>query len=397
VRLPRRLVAVLAVVVVSGCTTAHRPTASPAPSARPNPLVDVYGKPIATPPRVDRFQPAALSFVSQRRGWVLGAVGCYACAALRTTTDGGATWSSLRPPAELLYYGARPQDPRFGDSVSDLLFVDETVGYAFGPGLEFTRDGGRTWTTSRLHQVGRLVRAKRDVYAVVTRTATDPTPAGVWRSSIGSDAWRQLPVPATGTRRALALAAEGPTIALLEEGAVGPGNTVDDVGRLWISTDRGDHWTHRTVPCRPDEGGATVISIALGHARNVLLDCFDHLQSSQQIDTQHHLYGSSDAGATWVRLADPTRHGAPALMADNGAGRVVITTESGEADTLVTSADGGRHWTSAFSSGGSFSGWSDLRFLNESFGFVVGPAREAQARAYRTTDGGRTWIPFVIR
>ena len=178
---------------------------------------------------------------------------------------------------------------------------------------------------------------------------------------------------------------------LLRSGFTGPAVAAGQGGQLWVSSDGGTYWQARPVPCKPPEGGgAAALSIALGHPDAWLLDCFNNEQSSQEQNTQHHLYGTSDAGLSWVRLPDPTRHNMPGLLADNGSGHAFLTTEGG-VDTLVGTLDGGRHWHMVFRDGGSFYGWADLRFVNTDTGFVVGPTHYSPEHLYRTDNGGRTW------
>ncbi|HEY6275817.1 MAG TPA: hypothetical protein VIX86_05755 [Streptosporangiaceae bacterium] len=160
---------------------------------------------------------------------------------------------------------------------------------------------------------------------------------------------------------------------------------------MWVSSERGSGWQARPVPCTPPEGrGAAVLSIAVGHPDAWLLHCFNNEQSSQEQNTQHHLYGTTDAGLSWARLPHPTRHNMPGLLADNGSGHAFLATE-GPFDTLVGTLDGGRHWHTVLRDGGSFFGWAGLRFVNTDTGFVVGPTHYAPEHLYRTDDGGRTW------
>jgi hypothetical protein len=170
------------------------------------------------------------------------------------------------------------------------------------------------------------------------------------------------------------LAAQGSTLLLLQGGFSGPHpqSAAIEVGALWISTDGGTEWVSRKVPCTSADGGAALVSIALGHPDAWLVDCYDNEQSSQEQQTQHHLYGTGNAGGDWVRLADPTQTGAPALLADNGSGH--------------------------FTSGGSFYGWADLQFVDASTGFIVGPTHYAPEHLYRTEDGGHTWavVPITL-
>jgi photosystem II stability/assembly factor-like uncharacterized protein len=193
----------------------------------------------------------------------------------------------------------------------------------------------------------------------------------------------------------LQLEADGGTLALLQQGDTGVGGTAATVGQLWISTDGGTSWQGRPVPCQaPADGGADVMSMALGHPDAWLLDCFDNEQSEQEQDTQHHLYGSANGGLSWVRLPDPTARNEPDLLADNGSGHAFLATE-GDGDCLVGTLDGGLHWQILINSGGSFGGWADLGFLTSDIGFVIGPAdlydTVAPDHVYRTDDGGRTW------
>lgn len=222
------------------------------------------------------------------------------------------------------------------------------------------------------------------------------TGASLWRTTSGSTTWSPVVMPQTSG--AFQLVAEGRTLLLLQEGFSGPHaqSAAIEVGTLWTSTDAGTEWVSRKVPCTSADGGAALVSIALGHPDAWLLDCYDNEQSSQEQHTQHHLYGTDNAGGDWVRLADPTQSGAPALLADNGSGHAFLTTESGAGDRLVGTFDGGLSWSALFPSGGSFYGWADLQFVDASTGFVIGPTHFAPEHLYRTEDAGRTWTVLQI-
>ncbi len=339
-----------------------------------------------------RFDPAAVSFVSTSRGWALGRAGCFDCARLRTTWDGGRHWVALPPPGVSLSYDT----PAGRRGVADLAFADGANGFLFGPALLVTHDGGRSWKRQPLPAVQTLAIGAGHGYAL---TQDQKHVIRLWRTAIGSDRWQELTLPtavkplpssATGT---IGLTVEGATLVLLQTGYTGPtGARVSRsmLGRLWVSRDSGARWRSRPVPCTGVDGGAALLGIARAHAAEWLIDCFSNEQSSQEQHTRHRLYRTTDAGVSWVRLADPTRSNLPVLLADNGAAHAFLATE-GVRDALVGTFDGGRHWRRLLSSGGTFFGWADLRFLTAATGFVVGPTHYAPEHVYRTDDGGRTW------
>jgi photosystem II stability/assembly factor-like uncharacterized protein len=336
------------------------------------------------------FRPAAASFVSPSRGWALGSGGgCDSCAQLRVTSDGGDRWATLpAPPAPLGYYSQQAA------AVTDMVFANSSDGFLFGPGLLATHDGGRSWVRQPLAPVLAMQTGGGHVYALTRQGQTGPV--ALWRSAVGGSRWQRLRLPAgaaglPGVDQGMQLSAEGDTLVLLQVGLANDLVGASQAGRLWVSEDAGTQWQARPVPCAPGDGGATVVSIALGHSDAWLVDCYDNMQSSQAQDTQHHLYGTVNAGRSWVRLPDPTTHNAPVLLADNGSGHAFLATQGGLGDALVGTTDGGRSWGLILLSGGSFYGWADLRFVSAAVGFVIGPTHDAPGHLYRTLDSGRTW------
>jgi photosystem II stability/assembly factor-like uncharacterized protein len=338
------------------------------------------------------FEPAAASFISPTQGWVLGRAGCSDCASLRATNDGGHHWAALPSPrVPLGYYNAR------SGAVRDVMFADSANGFLFAPALLTTHDGGRSWQRQSLPPVWQLGVGAGYAFALTRAGASGGV--SLWRTPVRRDRWSRLPLPSGGalpssmTVSSVGLAVEGAAVVLLQPGFNGPSvaRPRGMVGRLWASSDSGTSWRARAVPCRAADGGAALFAIGFHHPREWLIDCFDNEQSSQAQNTQHHLYRSADAGESWTRVSDPTRHNDPGLLADNGAGYVLLATVGGGGDTLVGSFDGGRRWRQLLRSGGSFFGWADLRFVTPEVGFVVGPTHYAPEHLYRTDNGGRSW------
>ena len=96
------------------------------------------------PPVPPNFQPTSVTFVSLHTGWVIGQAGtpghCATqyCTSVARTDNAGKTWQGV--PAPL----AGPADGATG--VGRIRFLNLDDGWAFGPELFATHDGGQTWT-----------------------------------------------------------------------------------------------------------------------------------------------------------------------------------------------------------------------------------------------------------
>ncbi len=351
--------------------------------------------PASTPPRPQAFEPAGASFVSPSLGWVLGSTGCADCAGLLMTTDGGSHWTALpAPPAGIGY------DTQSPEAVTDVAFADARNGFLYGPAMLVTHDGGRSWARETLPPLPTFLDGAHSFaigagFAYAITQANSDAAYSLWRMAVGGGHWTRLPLPDGASapvtwNGSLSVYAEGSTVVLLRPGFTGPVTQPGQNGQLWLGTD-GTDWQPANVPCEPPAGGgAFVMSMALGHPDAWLLDCYDNEQSQQQQNTQQHLFGTIDGGQIWVRLPDPASHEMPVALADNGSGHAFLA-EEGPGDVLRATFDGGLHWQTILTSGGSFNGWADLTFLTAETGFVVAPTYNQPEHLYRTDDGGRTW------
>jgi len=93
------------------------------------------------------FQPYSVTWVSLSTGWIMGPAGtpgrCGAhqdsaiCTSIARTGDGGATWHGLPAPPV--------GGPEGLTGVTGLRFLNGSNGWAFGPELWATDDGGEHW------------------------------------------------------------------------------------------------------------------------------------------------------------------------------------------------------------------------------------------------------------
>jgi len=341
------------------------------------------------------FETAAASFISASDGWVLGRTGCADCAALLMTTDGGDHWAALPPPPAPIGY-----DTQSPAAVTNIAFANAADGFLYGPAMLVTRDGGRSWTREPLPPVPTFSAGAHSFaigggYAYAVTQPSENAPYSLWRSPVASGRWTRLRLPESAAapvtwNGTLSVYAEGATVVLLRPGFTGPRTGPGQTGQLWVGAD-GTNWEPRRVPCEPPaDGGAAVLSVALGHPDAWLLDCFDNEQSQQEQNTRHHLFGTADGGLTWIRLADPASHDMPVLLADNGSGHAFLAAE-GPADELRATFDGGLRWQTVLTPGGDFAAYADLAFLTAETGYVVVATYNFPEHVYRTNDGGRTW------
>ena len=351
-------------------------TASPATSASPvvaSPLPSVT--PVA-PTALIGLSPASVTFVSASDGWVLGTGACPsgACAAISRTADAGRTWTAVAAPAASIV----PAPEQGTQGISRLRFADARDGWAYGPDLWSTHDGGATW--ARLTIAGlpagsgvvALEAGNGSVHAVVL----DGQGFRIASSPVGTDDFR------ISTVRVAVGAGPVPAVQLVLSGAAGwlleNDRTVIGGARLVNGS-----WVAWQPPCLSVVGPAY---LAASSATELAAACDVGLWSSP---TGSHLFVSHDGGSTFV--AAPTA--VPLTMTAAIAGASPNVTVVGGTDAtgaaLVGTFDGGRTWSVVARLGTG--GLTDLGFTTATQGVVVATSGNGPGTLYMTRDGGRTW------
>ncbi|HWF40743.1 MAG TPA: hypothetical protein VN683_01555, partial [Acidothermaceae bacterium] len=175
-----------AVASASGPTSA--PSSVPAPTTAP-------AAPPSGPPAdaLAGFEPASVTFVSSTQGFVLGGsktCSTSTCGLLASTSDGGVNWSLVALfPAPIS--GPNP-------AVSKVRFATKNDGWAFGPQLWSTHDGGRTWTAQATPGPVYDVEASGGVaYLLEATCGTEPCVQGdrLLQTPVSSDGWTAISGP----------------------------------------------------------------------------------------------------------------------------------------------------------------------------------------------------------
>ena len=123
----------------------HSSAAPSAASGTPGQASESTSSAVPVPPPVpDNFRPTSVTFVSTRTGWAIGQArtpghcATQFCTSLARTSDAGKTWTGVPAPMAGVADGAT--------GVSQIRFLNLNDGWAYGPQLFSTHNGGRTWT-----------------------------------------------------------------------------------------------------------------------------------------------------------------------------------------------------------------------------------------------------------
>jgi photosystem II stability/assembly factor-like uncharacterized protein len=363
---------------------ASAPIASAAPTASPVPTAPASASEPPPGPAGGLvpagFVPVSVTFVSGSQGWVLGSATCAGapCAAIVRTTDGGRSWSGIPAPStSIAPSGQAPS------GVNGLRFADALNGWAFGPELWATHDGGATWREVTLPgataetQVTALESSGGAVHAAFLpglKVATSP---------IAGDAWV---VSSTGVEVG---AGPVPHTQLVLHGTAGWLLQVDRVvvggARLGAGS-----WGAWQPPCLDAVGPAM---LAAGSDRDLVAACDVGLWGTP---TGVHLYTSSDSGSTFAEIPGrlPVFDLQGIAVPPASTTVVVGGSLSGVGSALVESLDGGKTWGSVYvTQGGTF---SELGFTTSDQGVAIATATEGAVELVMTRDGGRTWAPVPI-
>jgi hypothetical protein len=312
---------------------------------------------------------------------------CRATVLMRGTADGGRTWFAVpappAPPADMFQSGPPP------GGVGRVLFTSARDGWAFGPSVWRTTDGGATWRRVRVPgPVADLAAAGGRVLAVVGGCGRAGHCAyRGYAAAAGPDNWRPVPGTALSGTAGLSvqLAVAGSAGYLL---AVpnGQGKPVLLAGPLTGSA----RWRPLPEPC------AAAFSGALAAAGGLLfLGCGSEPGAGNQFKTA---YLSRDRGRTWHQVASPPFGGylGGAIMSQDGT----IFLSGERMDVYISRSRGGSWRVSpglASAAGLAGAGFPLLATtLSGTFGVVIEQG-VATGQVWLTGDDGSHWTSVTVR
>ena len=371
----------------SGTPVASTPPATPVTPA-PSNLVLITPSPVASGGTADAvpadFEPVSVTFVSASRGWVVGSATCDGapCAVIAATTDGGLTWARIPAPDTKVVSGSAATS-----GVRGLRFASALDGWAFGPDLWVTHDGGDTWDRESLPgggapQVMALEAAAGTVHVAfwsggdpLIRIASGPTTGNALQLSPTTVAIGAGPVPATQ----IVLHGSAGWLVQVNRDVVGGARLV------------GGTWQPWQPPCLDTAGPGW---LAASSATSLVAACDIGLWSTPE---GVHLFTSGDGGATFTEAAGtlPISALSGVTTAPSQPTIVAAGTQADGTTALIGRFNGASSWTTVATLAGTGT-FSELGFTTNAQGVAIGHPTGAASQLLMTRDGGHTWTVIEI-
>jgi hypothetical protein len=339
------------------------------------------------------FKPTSVTFVGTDTGWVIGQAGtpgrCATqyCTSVARTDDAGQTWTGVPAPV------TGPADGASG--VSQIRFLNRSDGWAFGPQLFATHDGGQTWSSvvtnglrvTDLETVGDRAFA---LFASCTGAgaafAAQCASYTLYSSPASSDDWTPVGPSTSGLNGAAAsLVLTGTRGYLLAPAGVLYAGPVDG-SAAWQQV------TH--LPCLPGtaqaDGQPAGALLAAATASDLILACTPPAVPGGA--QKKLIFTSANGGASWQQVAVAPSAGVATSVAGSAPGTIVLGTTVG-IDLLPAGST--TFQQASVTAGAPAGGFGFVGMTTDDQGVAVG-ADPTSRTVWFTYDGGQTWVPSRI-
>jgi hypothetical protein len=335
------------------------------------------------------FKANSVTWVSAQRGWVLGAARCgkNTCSDVIGTSNGGKTWQltgTVKAPIANVGKG-RP-------GITEIRYSTPAVGWAFGPFLFRTGDGGKSWARMPVpgggKQVLALAASGTQNYAVVSDCAFGkgvcPKPLSFWRIATKPGArWTHVPLNLP-KNLAPDVAVLGKTVYVVDQQL-----EFGQPDKFYASTD-GVHFAARPAPCDHAKDLALIQAVPMSATRVALL-CVGNAGSHAPGDATKDVYTSANTGTTDTYAGATGPPGVTSQLAASPSGNLAVAALSAGSFLYINDTHQ-QAWTMVKGLSDS-AGWNDITYSNNSQAWVVyGPADlRGIGQLWATHDAGLHW------
>jgi hypothetical protein len=363
-----------------------------------------FPSPSAAPrlPVPANFRPSSVTFVGTDTGWVIGQAGTAGhcatefCTSVARTDDAGDSWTGVPAPLTGAADGAT--------GVSQIRFLNLDDGWAFGPELWATHDGGQVWAQVDTH--GQRVTALETVgdwafgvFATCTGDgaafASGCTSFTLYSSPAWTDDWNPVGAATSGLTATTGGAAASLTLTETRGYLLAPDGTVY-AGRVDVVKATPAWQAVGHIPCAGAVGQAQADGQPAGAllgaetAQKLILACTPKPAPGSSLQ-QKYIYASADGGATWQMVAAGPTKGVATSVAASEAETAVLATDQG-IDLLPV---GSTTWQPLTLTGPPPGGFSYVGMTTNQQGVAL-PADPQAGTVWFTFDGGQTWAPSVV-
>ena len=368
-------------------SSAHQTSPPSSPAAAPVPA---------------NFRPSSVTFVGIHTGWVIGQASspghCATqyCTSVARTDDAGQTWAGV--PAPLT--GA----PDGATGVSQIRFLNLNDGWAFGPELFVTHDGGQHWMPVDTHglRVTSLETVGDRVFALFasctvgwTAYAVPCTRFTLYSSAASGSDWAPVGAATTGLTdgradEAASLVLTGRRGYLLAPGGALYAGPVDG-SAAWQRA--GSLPSSCAVGPGQLDGQPAGALLGAVNARQLVLACASASGTGSGVQ-QKLIYSSPDGGVSWQQAARAPDAGVAFSLAASPAGTMVLGTDRG-IDLLPAGGSGWQTAALAGGGGGPADGFGYVGMTTSDQGIAL-PADPSAGAVWFTFDGGQSWRPSAL-
>ena len=360
------------------------------------------------------FRPTSVTFIGTQTGAVIGQAGrpgscgppvAAVCTSLAGTSDYGQTWYGVSAPVT--------GGPAGSAGVSGLRFLDARTGWAFGPELWVTHDGGARWAQESTYglRVTSLETAGDRAFAVFASCAGNSANFAaqcasfrIFSSRAVSHTWQRVQAPAGELNAAgnAAGRAASPSLVLtagpVADPAAGTGYLLAPSGAVLSGPLNGAPWTVAgQAPCRSTvaaRSGQPASAMLAAGSNELFVACTSAAAPGSRLYVKT-VYASADGGKTWQQPGTVQGPGIATSLAAAQGGLVVLATTT----CIDVSADGGATWRQVYAgppaAAAGLPGFAYVGMTDQQHGVAV-PADAGLHEVLITVDGGSKWQPSVI-